>query len=155
MTIAALEYQRREVLGRALLEDSHPDARAGRRRLPPSLAPVGFSETFVEPALARLRAQGAEIRFGARLKALTFGPHRVSDLVFDAGSIELGSDDHVILAVPAAIAARLVPTLTVPNLYSPIVNAHFRCDSPRTRRSLAGWSEAPQSGSFASAECCR
>jgi hypothetical protein len=36
----------------------------------------------------------------------------------------------VILAVPAPIAARLVPALTVPDLYSPIVNAHFRCDPP-------------------------
>jgi hydroxysqualene dehydroxylase len=36
----------------------------------------------------------------------------------------------VILAVPAAIALRLVPTLTVPDAHSPIVNAHFRCKSP-------------------------
>jgi squalene-associated FAD-dependent desaturase len=96
----------------------------------PLLPRVGLSETFVEPALARLRAQGAEIRFGARLKALSFEAHRVSDLVFDAGSIRLGSGDSVILAVPASISARLVPALTVPDLYSPIVNAHFRCDSP-------------------------
>jgi hypothetical protein len=77
-----------------------------------------------------LRAWGAEIRFGARLRALTFGQHRVSALLFDAGSIELGKDDRVVLAVPAAIAARLVPALTVPTRYSPIVNAHFRCDPP-------------------------
>jgi squalene-associated FAD-dependent desaturase len=96
----------------------------------PLLPRVGLSETFVAPALARLREWGAEIRFGARLKALTFGPHRVAELLFDEGSTELGSDDSVILAVPAAIAARLVPALTVPTLYSPIVNAHFRCDPP-------------------------
>jgi squalene-associated FAD-dependent desaturase len=96
----------------------------------PLLPRIGLSETFVEPALARLRGQGAEIRFGARLKALSFEAHRVSDLVFDAGSIKLGNGDSVILAVPASIAARLVPALTVPDLYSPIVNAHFRCDSP-------------------------
>ena len=40
----------------------------------PLLPRVGLSESFVEPALARLRAKGAEIRFGARLRALTFGP---------------------------------------------------------------------------------
>src|SRR3984893_15501458 len=96
----------------------------------PLLPRIGLSETFVEPALARLRSQGAEIRFGARLKALSFEAHRVSDLVFDTGSIRLGNGDSVILAVPAPIAARLVPALTVPDLYSPIVNAHFRCDSP-------------------------
>jgi hydroxysqualene dehydroxylase len=96
----------------------------------PLLPRLGLSETFVEPALARLRVRGAEIHFGARLKALTFGPQRVSELLFDSGSIELGSGDGVILAVPAAIAARLIPGLTVPTLYSPIVNAHFRCDPP-------------------------
>jgi len=43
----------------------------------PLLPRVGLSESFVEPALARLRARGAEIRFGARLRALTFGPDTV------------------------------------------------------------------------------
>jgi squalene-associated FAD-dependent desaturase len=91
---------------------------------------MGLSETFVEPALARLRLQGTEIRFGSRLKALTFDPDRISELQFDSGSIGLGGDDSVILAVPAAMAARVVPGLVVPDLYSPIVNAHFRCDTP-------------------------
>jgi hydroxysqualene dehydroxylase len=36
----------------------------------------GLSETFVDPALLYLRAKGAEIRFGARLRALEFGPVR-------------------------------------------------------------------------------
>jgi hypothetical protein len=97
----------------------------------PLVPHVGLSETFVEPALARLRVDGAEIRFGSRLKAFTFEGNRVSELVFDGDSIRLSDGDSAILAVPAAIAARLVPALTVPDLYSPIVNAHFRCDPPR------------------------
>jgi squalene-associated FAD-dependent desaturase len=96
----------------------------------PLLPRVGLSESFVEPALARLRAKGAEIRFGARLRALTFGPNSVSDLVFEAASTALDGADRVILAVPAAIAARLVPGLIVPDRHSPIVNAHFRCTPP-------------------------
>jgi hydroxysqualene dehydroxylase len=96
----------------------------------PLLPRVGLSETFVEPALARLRVQGAEIRFGARLRALNFAAERVSQLIFEAGPITVDGDDRVILAVPAMIAARLVPALAVPNLYSPIVNAHFRCAMP-------------------------
>ena len=97
----------------------------------PLVPHVGLSETFVEPALARLRVDGAEIRFGSRLKAFTFEGNRVSELVFDGDSIRLSDGDSAILAVPAAMAARLVPALTVPDLYSPIVNAHFRCDPPR------------------------
>ncbi len=96
----------------------------------PLLPRVGLSESFVEPALARLRAKGAEIRFGARLRAMIFEPERVSDLVFEAASIALDRADGVILAVPAAIAARLVPGLIVPDRHSPIVNAHFRCTLP-------------------------
>src|ERR1700757_1077601 len=85
----------------------------------PLLPRVGLSESFVEPALARLRAKGAEIRFGARLRALIFGPDSVSELAFEAASIALDRADGVILAVPAAIAARLVPGLTVPDRPSP------------------------------------
>ena len=96
----------------------------------PLLPRVGLSESFVEPALARLRAKGAEIRFGARLRALTFEPEKVSNLVFEAASIPLDRADSVILAVTAAIAARLVPGLVVPDRHSPIVNAHFRCTPP-------------------------
>ena len=90
----------------------------------------GLSETFIDPALAWLPAQDAEIRFGARLRALNFAPNRVAALLFDTGEIEFGSGDGLILAVPAAVAARLVPGLVVPDVYSPIVNAHFRCSSP-------------------------
>jgi hydroxysqualene dehydroxylase len=96
----------------------------------PLLPRLGLSETFVEPALARLRLLGADIRFGARLKALTFEPGRVSGLQFDTGCVRLGGGDGVILAIPATVAARLVPALIVPDRYSPIVNAHFRCDAP-------------------------
>jgi squalene-associated FAD-dependent desaturase len=96
----------------------------------PLLPRVGLSESFVEPALARLRAKGAEIRFGTRLRALIFGPDSVSDLVFEGASIALDRADSVILAVPAAISARLVPGLIVPDRHSPIVNAHFRCAPP-------------------------
>jgi hydroxysqualene dehydroxylase len=96
----------------------------------PLLPRDGLSETFVDPALAHLRAQGAEIRFGARLRALHFALDRVTELVFDTGPVGLGRGDSLILAVPAAVAARLVPALTVPDGYSPIVNAHFRCAVP-------------------------
>jgi hypothetical protein len=69
---------------------------------------------------------------------LKFEAQRVSELVFETGSIKLDSGDRVILAVPAPIAARLVPALIVPDLYSPIVNAHFRCDPPATAPELMG-----------------
>jgi squalene-associated FAD-dependent desaturase len=90
----------------------------------------GLSETFVDPALTYLRAKGAEICFGARLRGLHFALDHVTELVFETGSVGLGRGDSLILAVPSAVAARLVPALTVPDTYSPIVNAHFRCAVP-------------------------
>ncbi len=95
------------------------------------LAPrEGLSETFVDPALASLRAHGSEIYLGARLRALDFAADRVSGLAFEAGTVALGDDDRIILAVPPMVAARLVPELTVPDAHSPIVNAHYRASAP-------------------------
>jgi len=90
----------------------------------------GLSETFVDPALAWLRAHGAGIGFGERLRALQFASDRVSELVFDTGPVAVDRGDSVILAVPAAVAARFIPGLSVPDVYSPIINAHFRCGVP-------------------------
>jgi len=96
----------------------------------PLLPCLGLSETFVEPALETLRKAGAEIRFGTRLRALVFAADHVAGLAFDAGTVVLDRCDDLVLAVPAAVAARLVPELTVPDAFSPIVNAHFRCPAP-------------------------
>src|SRR6516225_9897907 len=98
----------------------------------------GLSETFVDPALAYLRAQGAEICFSARLRALHFASDYVTEFVFDSGPVGLGRDDSVILAVPAAMAARMVPALTVPDAHSPILNAHFRCAVPASSPYFVG-----------------
>jgi squalene-associated FAD-dependent desaturase len=90
----------------------------------------GLSETFVDPALARLAAADARIRLGARLRRLVFAEDRVTGLEFDDGPVAFGSEDQVLLAVPAPIAGRLVPDLIVPNDFAPIVNAHFRSEAP-------------------------
>lgn len=96
----------------------------------PVMPREGLSESFVDPALAWLAARGAEIRFGTRLRALGFSGNRVTELEFDDGTIALSPSDAVILAVTAAVAARLVPGLVVPDDYAPIVNAHYRCALP-------------------------
>jgi hypothetical protein len=61
------------------------------------------------------------------LKALGLEADRVAELRFDDGDVPVLPNEDVVLAVPAAIAARLVPGLVVPDDYAPIVNAHFRC----------------------------
>jgi squalene-associated FAD-dependent desaturase len=90
----------------------------------------GLSESFVDPALAMLRAGGAEMHFATRLRALRISGERVAELDFDGGPIDICAGDLVVLAVPPAVAARLVPGLVVPDDHAPIVNAHYRATLP-------------------------
>jgi len=98
----------------------------------------GLSETFVDPALTLLREARGELRFGARSRRLEFAGDRVAALDFDGHTVPVAAGDSVILAVPAAVAARLVPDLIVPDDHAPIVNAHFRRVAPPDAPLFAG-----------------
>jgi hydroxysqualene dehydroxylase len=90
----------------------------------------GLSESFVDPALAHLAAIGAEVKLGSRLRMIDFAEGRVRSLGFEGGEATVAPDEAVILAVPAPVAARLVPELTVPEAFRAIVNAHYRVVAP-------------------------
>ena len=90
----------------------------------------GLSESLIEPALARLRASGVEVRFGSRLRGIDFADERVAALAFDEGGEPLAPDGAVVLAVTAPVAARLVPGLIAPDEFRAIVNAHYRVSAP-------------------------
>jgi hydroxysqualene dehydroxylase len=106
-----------------LLRESFGSGGAACRPLVPR---EGLSESLVDPALRRLAALGAELRLGSRLRAIEFAGGRAASLAFDAGSESLGVADAVVLAVTAPVAGRLVPDLTVPDVFRAIVNAHYR-----------------------------
>jgi len=90
----------------------------------------GLSESLVDPALTMLRAKGVAVHFLTRLRAIRFAGERVTELNFDSGPIDVSSQDHVVLAAPAAVAARLISELVVPDDHAPIVNAHYRITAP-------------------------
>ncbi|HEV2549418.1 MAG TPA: hydroxysqualene dehydroxylase HpnE [Stellaceae bacterium] len=95
------------------------------------LAPIeGLSESLVEPALKRLRATGSQIRLGSRLRGIEFQDQRASKLVFDQGDEPLNAGEAAVIAVPPTVATRVVPGLTAPDAFRPIVNAHFRVTAP-------------------------
>ena len=98
----------------------------------PLIAAEGLAEAFVDPALATLSARGVEMRFDHRLRGLKLDGTRIAALDFadDAADVALGPGDGVILAVPAPVAATLVPGLTVPTEFRSIVNAHFLAAAP-------------------------
>jgi squalene-associated FAD-dependent desaturase len=123
-----------DLFRRILVETMGRGAEACRPLLPRE----GLSESLVDPALAFLRGRGADIRFGALLRELRFETDGVAELRFDDGAVAVQREDAVILAVPAAIAGRLVPDLVVPDDYAPIVNAHYRYAPPPGRPAFIG-----------------
>jgi squalene-associated FAD-dependent desaturase len=104
-------------------------ARGGRRSWP-RIATPSLAAALVDPALDRLRRDGAQIRLGRPLRAVTIERDRLSALLFDDGEQRLGPLDQVILAVPPWTATSLLPDLKVPDDFRAIVNAHFRVAPP-------------------------
>jgi len=96
----------------------------------PMLAKSGLSDSFVDPAITYLQNAGADIRFGARLRAVerTADKSAVTALNFPGGSVPLAQDDQVILALPAPVLGDLLTDVQTPALHYPIVNVHFRLD---------------------------
>jgi squalene-associated FAD-dependent desaturase len=108
---------------------------AGGQACRPLIARQGLSHALIEPALDYLRQRGASIRFGSRLRGVTFADARAARLDFGDGSdgantIALGDDDALVLALPPAGALPLVPGLQAPDQFRAIVNAHFLITPP-------------------------
>jgi squalene-associated FAD-dependent desaturase len=92
----------------------------------PRMAAEGLSECFIDPALVYLRTAGAPVHLNYRLRRLDCADRRVRALQFAPGeTTTLAPDDAVVLAVPPASAAALVPGLIVPRESRAIVNGHF------------------------------
>lgn len=91
----------------------------------PVVAPEGLGAALVEPALERLAALGAELRFREPVTELGTSGGRATSLATPGGSAALGPDDAVVLALPPQAAAGLVPGLPAPRPGLAILNAHF------------------------------
>jgi len=90
------------------------------------VARSGLSEDLVEPAVATLRARGASVLTGQRLRAILANDERVIGLTLSDRTIALGPQDRVILALPPWEIERLLPALPVPQTFEPILNVHYR-----------------------------
>lgn len=89
----------------------------------PWIARAGIGDALVDPAVARL---GERLLLGRRLTRIETTGDRARTLVFGSEAVALADADRVILAVPPAAAAELLPGLVVPTESRAIVNAHFR-----------------------------
>lgn len=104
----------------------------------PAFPREGLSESFVDPALARLRAFGAEIRTACRVAELGLEGGEVAALGTTAGRVALASGDRVVLATPAPVAAALLPGTPAPQRFESIVNLHYKVDGPPTEAGFVG-----------------
>lgn len=130
----AVEEASAQLLARVLAESFARGGEACR----PLVPRADLSQSLIDPALGYLRAHGAEIRLGSRLRGLELAPGRVAALGFEGGSEPVSEADAVVLAVPAPVAARLVPGLRVPDAFRAIVNGHFRQVLPGDAPLLTG-----------------
>lgn len=111
---------------------------AGGAACRPLVAKGGLGHAFIEPALAKLQAQGVVPRFGARLREIVFEGDRVRALRFGDAEIAVGDADRVVLAVPSWSATELVPGLVAPDDHRAILNVHFRIAPPPGQPLLIG-----------------
>lgn len=110
----------------------------GGRAMRPLVASPSLAEAFVDPAVRWLGERGTTLETGRRLRALVFDETRVSGVDWGAGVEPVAADEAVVLALPAWVAATLVPGLTVPDEHRAIVNAHFACPPPPGAPAMLG-----------------
>jgi squalene-associated FAD-dependent desaturase len=130
LTVAALNTAPEEASARLLWLVVRATFAHGEAACRPLIARRGLAASFVDPALALLRAGGAEIAFNARLRAIAFAGERAQRLDFGERQVELAAGDRLVLAVPPPVAAALLPDLEAPREMRPIVNAHIRLPAP-------------------------
>ena len=114
LAIAALNTPPHEASARLLGAVVTETLAAGGAACIPAFPREGLSESFIDPAIAWLRARGAEVRLGSRVPTL------------DGLA---GAAEAVVLAVPAPAAAGLLPGLVVPDRFESILNVHYRTDA--------------------------
>ena len=110
----------------------------GGRHMRPLISSPNLAAAFIDPALDRLRCDGADIRLGRPLRAVRFADGRAAALAFDGEEEPLQPDDRVIVAVPPWIAEKLLPGLIVPQTFSAILNAHFQLVPPSQAPAMVG-----------------
>jgi len=104
----------------------------------PLIAEPTLAAAFVDPARAWLEARGASIRLGRRLRGFEMVDGRVTALDFADGREAIAGEEPVVLAVPAWVAADLIPGLVVPDRHHAIVNAHFLHPAPAGAAPITG-----------------
>lgn len=129
LAIAALNTPPEEALASLLRPVIDETLLRGGDACLPLFPKEGLSESLIDPAIAWLAARGAVLHTSRRIAGLRSEAGRVTALETPDGPIPLAADDAIVLAVPAWVAAGLLPGLTVPDAHQGILNVHFRSDA--------------------------
>lgn len=126
LAVAALNTASQEGLARLLGAVMRETLMRGGAACIPMLPKEGLSDALIDPAVAKLRSRGAQVRFNSRIAELSRKNGRVTALRGPDGPIALNDGDAVVLAVPPWVASDLLPGLVVPDAFEAILNIHFR-----------------------------
>jgi len=104
----------------------------------PCFPAQGLSESFIDPAMAKLRQNDTQIRTSYRIAALNKEHGKVSALLGPEGTVPVAPGETVVLAVPAPIAEGLVPGIQGPDAHEAIINLHFKAEAPPNKAGFIG-----------------
>jgi len=127
LAVAALNTECEAATARLLWPVVAETVLQGGRMCRPLVARDGLSESFIDPALAWLQRNGAELNLGCRLRTLEFSYNSLKSIEL-SNDRKLAVEGAAILAVPPASAQRALPGLEAPQESRAIVNGHFRAD---------------------------
>lgn len=126
LTVAILNTPPEDAMARLLWPVMVETFGQGGDACRPRFAREGLSQSLIDPAIFTLRRRDADIRFNARLRGIETDGKHATRLEFGAETVEVAPNDAVILAVTAAVAGSLLPSIRTPTRYHPIVNVHYR-----------------------------
>jgi squalene-associated FAD-dependent desaturase len=138
LAIAALNTQPDTGLARLLGAVVRETLMLGGAACIPRFPRASLGESLIDPALAALRAGGADIHFSRRIAALDIVGNTVTAMRTPDGPIVVGREDSVVLAVPPWIAADVLPGLPAPDEFESILNIHFRADAAPGQAGFVG-----------------
>jgi squalene-associated FAD-dependent desaturase len=110
----------------------------GGRFYRPRIAHPTLAAAFIDPALGFLQSKGAKVQLSTRLRSITLGRRNVLAIAMGEVAQPLSRNDAVVLAVPPWVAKDLIPTMTTPDDFRAIVNAHFRMPAPKNAPPMLG-----------------
>jgi len=110
----------------------------GGRAYAPRIADPSLDAAFIAPALAFLARHGAEVRVGRRVEAIETDETHALSLRVGGESIDLATEDTVIVATPAWTTPTLLPGVPAPDVFCSIVNGHFKIDAPAGAPKMVG-----------------